>query len=735
MLRIPSDWVQATMRCKHCQLLVQARIRSPKAAYAAPVITSSPAGSGQEQPLLQGEFRMSASAAVAELPSASSLSFQQGSLDAGQPIITIKRPSRGLGWQGNLILLAFLALIAGIGYVNRERLAQSWRQLRADLPGPAGQGNNESEDPDSKDGEHPKPREGPKAAVPAQIQFPRRILAVSVNNYLYANPVSSGSSDDDLAVPPDDTFKRPDRSFHAILTRFAEVMHVPPGQVVELSDAAPRGQSQPPLKGVIEKTVAQFLDSCRAQDRIMVFFIGHAVEIAGANYLVPVEGELGVKETLIPVAWLMDRLGKCRAQEKILVMDVCRFNPGRGLERPGTGPMTATLEAALKNPPAGVRVWSACSAGQYSYEGAIELGDRTLDNNGYFINELFESIGPFKKRVNAGIQNAEDPFPLEVLASGDGRAKGIHASATFEVGDWYQQKQVPFLSADPADKARIVASLTQALTLPATGTPADGLPGLACLLEPRQAVPYDPKEPLAAEMVIQPPDPPEGGAANSALVQQILNEIDSKMQREGTLSLKVSTLPPFSAPRLAEYIDDGTMTPLRQVIVTTATLLKKHAETFKENFRGNGNDAALKKLILERQQKPARAFAELMDQLEQLKEVGDTDRKKEKSKRWLANYDFVLARLEARLAYVYEYNYMLGQIRKDALPPRDPAKHTGWRLAAQERLQSGSEAKKLATDSKKLLNKIAADHQGTPWEILAKRQALTTLGLEWQPTP
>jgi hypothetical protein len=55
------------------------------------------------------------------------------------------------------------------------------------------------------------------------------------------------------------------------------------------------------------------------------------------------------------------------------------------------------------------------------------------------------------------------------------------------------------------------------------------------------------------------------------------------------------------------------------------------------------------------------------------------------------------------------------------------------RLASQEKLQSGSDAKKLAADATKILTKLAKQHQGTPWEVIAKRQGLTALGLTWQP--
>jgi hypothetical protein len=101
-------------------------------------------------------------------------------------------------------------------------------------------------------------------------------------------------------------------------------------------------------------------------------------------------------------------------------------------------------------------------------------------------------------------------------------------------------------------------------------------------------------------------------------------------------------------------------------------------------------------------------------------------------KRWQANYDFMLARLQNQIAYVYEYSSMLGSMRKE-FPPRDPSVHSGWRLASRKKLQGDSTGRKLARDAEKLLEKIIEENAGTPWEILARREKMTALGLEWQP--
>ena len=39
-----------------------------------------------------------------------------------------------------------------------------------------------------------------------------------------------------------------------------------------------------------------------------------------------------------------------------------------------------------------------------------------------------------------------------------------------------------------------------------------------------------------------------------------------------------------------------------------------------------------------------------------------------------------------------------------------------------------------AQSALKAYDRIMQENAGTPWEILAKREKLTALGLEWQPT-
>ncbi|HEV7308194.1 caspase family protein [Ensifer sp.] len=73
---------------------------------------------------------------------------------------------------------------------------------------------------------------------------------------------------------------------------------------------------------------------------VMVYFAGHGVQLAGENYLLPVDVKLGSEEELRTVALslgdLARRLDAVRSSLQIVVLDSCRNNPfeqTRGLQR------------------------------------------------------------------------------------------------------------------------------------------------------------------------------------------------------------------------------------------------------------------------------------------------------------------------------------------------------------------------------------------------------------------
>jgi len=678
VLRIPGKLLGGSMRCKHCGKVFEFRASLSPAPSPPSISAEKQIAEKNGPPSPAPSTRETAPSDTGELPAAGNFSP------------TLSRYRRRSGWGEKLTVLAVVLVVVtgvagGVYYAvtaaNSDSFDKNSDKRESTTVVAKGPVEKKPTNPNANKLETADP-------VAGDVFFPRRALFICVCNYLYANPVSYGAKS---------------RNVHEIMERLGTALHIAPSQRVELSDAA-KTDAHATTKPVIERTIMDFLSTSRAQDHIIVEFTGHAVEIGEDAYLVPLEGELTDKETLIPLKWVYDQLAKCKARQKVLIMDVCRFDPSRGLERPGSGPMGPKLDAALQHPPKGVQVWSACVAGQYSYEGYAFLRPGEVAHTGFFLDELFEAVGPEqKKRVRLGIAKPEESLPLDFLAHGREKAPGVDRGTLNEVQEVYKAQETPRLVGEE------------------TGT-----------------APYDPKEPMPLAQVIQPPPIPTGSeAADKQLVAGILRQIDVipplKEPKDGSPFINPEALPPFSAKVMEKYRDDPN-SPLRKAVENVIKVLTKQQAFLKDEHKGEGDDARIKQAILDYQKKEvAPVESELSDALEDLRKAGE-EKDKEQSKRWRANYEYVLARLLARMAYVHEYNYIFGQIRKDGLPPRDPKIHSGWRLASQEKLQSGAESRKLANEAKKIYENLAKKNQGTPWEILAKRELMTSLGLQWQPT-
>jgi hypothetical protein len=540
--------------------------------------------------------------------------------------------------------------------------------------------DNPRTDPPKKTPSKKDPPKKEKPTDPPVVStgmFPRRVLAISINNYLYLNPINYGSSD------------RKAKSVRTLLERFTTGLKAPMEQVFELSDAAAMGRARPPVKRAVEKVVTDFLGTSRPQDRIILLLVAHTAEIGGEPYLIPLEGDQESKDQLIPLSWLYEKLAAAPARQKILILDTCRFNPTRGQERPGGDPMGEKLDARLKEPPPGVQVWTACVAGQRSHEFDSHASENNLDN-GLFLDSLQRAL---LRGIEGTIQRPDEPIHVELLVD------KVNALMKADLGP---------------------LKLVQTSRL--SGKEAEGGAG------------YDPSQPPAAKFAVEVPRMDGDDMASLEEVRSILKEIDVpplKLTREDML-VRAESMPPFSAKLLAQYKEDAVKSPFRDAV-------EKARRTLHEQLKGKrlqeawpvvDNENILKAQVKDYQEKEvARTMRELEEALDDLRAAGKEGRKAEKSKRWLANYDYIFARLEAQLAYLYEYDSALGDMRKE-LPPKGPI---GWRLASQKKLSGDSQGRKYMSDSGKLLDKLTKDHAGTPWEVLAKRDRLSNLGLVWQP--
>ncbi len=622
--------------------------------------------------------------------------------------------------MGPILALAVLVTAGVVAALNWDRIlalmpAQTALPDKGDDDTNVGQTENKQEGnagsstkvTPGKGGKEKKPsgKTGPprdaSGSTIAASNFPRRALLISVHDYLYANPIHDGPHG------------RNPRDLKSFLNQLHMGFKIPFNQIAHLSDeAAGNPKPRAPTRSVIEKTLTNFLDSSRAQDHILVFFIGHSAELGDEVYLAPIEGELDNAATLIPLKWVYEKLAGCKARQKVLVLDINRYNATFGQERPGSGEMGPKLDALLKAPPAGVQVWSACSVKQKSYEtDDCEMG--------VFFDRFYRTLVDVmqKGRLNR-IQKAEDPFPLEPYV------EWINESMKKELGP---------------RKLEQVSRLT--------GTETD--PGAT----------FDKNEPAPPDAITCLAPAPKETAASKAMIAKVLDEIGTppvKVTHE--MALRYDALPPFSAEVLKKYQADkpNPDSPLRKAVTKArATLwaiypgqepkdlreevrpireqVRVRMNVLKEGYRAPNNEKVFKDTVEMEGRNVARLLGAIEDALEELQKADVVEAKKDEPARWKANYDFMLARIEMEHAYLYEYDSMLGQIRKE-FPPRDPNLHGGWKLASQPELTGDSKGKKSAKNAQKLLDKIIKDHAGTPWEVLAKREKLTSLGLEWQPT-
>lgn len=108
--------------------------------------------------------------------------------------------------------------------------------------------------------------------------------------------------------------------------------------------------------------------------------------------------------------------------------------------------------------------------------------------------------------------------------------------------------------------------------------------------------------------------------------------------------------------------------------------------------------------------------------------AGEEDRDRLKEPRWQAGYDLALGRALAAKARTDGYNVMLAAA-KQGMPFKNEKNNT-WVLRADEKYADTS-IEKIATKARMLLERVASDHPGTPWALLAERELATPLGWRW----
>jgi hypothetical protein len=157
-----------------------------------------------------------------------------------------------------------------------------------------------------------------------------------------------------------------------------------------------------------EKTFKAALRDFRQQveggDEVLFFYAGHGVQLANANYLLPIdikgENEEQVKDDAIQLQRFLDDMQDKKTKFALAVIDACRDNPFKGNGRSvGTRGMAPTSAAT------GQMVMFSAGSGQQALD---KLGPKDPEKNGLFtrifVKEMLKS-GISVDRVLRNVRN------------------------------------------------------------------------------------------------------------------------------------------------------------------------------------------------------------------------------------------------------------------------------------------------------------------------------------------
>lgn len=177
-----------------------------------------------------------------------------------------------------------------------------------------------------------------------------------------------------------------------------------------------------------QATVAQFAKQVRGADIALFFYAGHGLQVAGKNYLLPVDAALEDETSLDFEAVSVDFVLRQMSREtsiRLVFLDACRDNPlAEVLARTAgvKGASSGLAEIPIENGGAGTLVAFAASPNQLAYDGS---GDHSP-----FTTALLQHIG----ESNISVTEAMNRVTSDVFKATAGKQRPwINVSLTTEV--------------------------------------------------------------------------------------------------------------------------------------------------------------------------------------------------------------------------------------------------------------------------------------------------------------
>lgn len=170
--------------------------------------------------------------------------------------------------------------------------------------------------------------------------------------------------------------------------------------------------------------------------------------------------------------------------------------------------------------------------------------------------------------------------------------------------------------------------------------------------------------------------------------------------------------------------------PLRQAVLNAAMISQQTLPGQPSLSFPAADDPDFKEAVKRNQVIVARVEYTVKEALGPISSVSKL-RDRETSRRWQAHYDLIRGRLLAMRIRCNEFNSACAQMLRDQPKFKSPGSNT-WKLVPSEEINARDpQAKAVAAEARRLLQRVVDDHPGTPWALLAKRELKDPFGFAW----
>ncbi|MCB1955710.1 MAG: caspase family protein [Rhodocyclaceae bacterium] len=153
-------------------------------------------------------------------------------------------------------------------------------------------------------------------------------------------------------------------------------------------------------------TLLHFLAQAVDAQEVLFFYAGHAIQVNGRNYIVPLDAKVGGNElvfTLVDLRFLTERLDGLSARTKLIILDACRDNPFSHAANASGG-------LAEMNAPLGTLVAFSTAPGYTAEDGVGEHSPymtallQALDTPDASVEEVFKQVRGLVVKATGGRQ-------------------------------------------------------------------------------------------------------------------------------------------------------------------------------------------------------------------------------------------------------------------------------------------------------------------------------------------